>query len=409
MLTKIISNLLSNALKFTPEGGSVTLYARMIELLGTAYLEIVVTDNGEGIKKEDLPFIFTKFFRADHTLTKTSTGTGIGLTLTKELVELLKGEITVESIPRVGTTFKVILPVTHHSEMQDTSLLKPQWNETIIASGSANIYSDESIIPDRACVLIVEDNAEVARYTASCLGKEYEVRFAANGDEGIHKAFEIIPDLVISDVMMPLKDGFELLHTLKEDQRTSHIPVILLTARTEAEDRLEGLRRGADAYLNKPFIEEELQILTAQLLQLRKKLQQRYAAPMVAPGKLSKPDEAEIEAFDLEIEDTFYRKVLSILEANFDNTSFSNEELYRQMHMSRTQLHRKLAAVTGHSPNQLLLQIRLRNAKRLLTSTDAPVSEIAYSTGFNQPSYFARAFAKESGMSPSEYRAKQRQ
>lgn len=402
-LIKIVSNLLSNAIKFTPSGGEVVFKA---ERTGLAHpgLQIEVTDTGEGIAADHLPKIFNTFFQADTPLSQTDAGTGIGLSLVKELVTLLGGSIDVHSQPGQGSAFVVLLPVTHNAPIHE-SAWNPQALEQAFATPSTTGLSEEGPSDITApCILIIEDNTEVARYTASCLGSQYRVIFATNGIDGIAQAYAVVPDLVISDVMMPGKDGFEVTQVLKEDQRTSHIPIILLTARSEVQDRLEGIRRGADVYLSKPFLEEELRIHVTQLLELRRKLQLRYSDDVLLSGKTVPKPEDDGTPFDLDLEDTFVRQVMQCLEENICNSTFTNEDLYRTMLMSRAQLHRKLSALTGRTPNQLLTQCRLQRAETLLREGRQPIAEIALLVGFSDPSYFARVFARAYGQTPSEYR-----
>ena len=261
-------------------------------------------------------------------------------------------------------------------------------------------------------ILVVEDNPDVARYLGTCLEGTYRVEYAIDGREGIERAIELIPDIIISDVMMPEADGFEVCRFLKEDSRTSHIPVILLTALSDVRDRLEGLRRGADAYLTKPFYEEELLITIEQLLKLRQILRHRYAdLSLIVPvpdGSIHdelviSPSSRPNESFDWPMEDAFMIRLLAVITDHMDDAEFTVEELNKKMGMSNTQLFRKLKALTDLSANQLIRHVRLGRAKELLHNGDFTVAEIAYQTGFTDPSYFTRIFSREVGVTPSDY------
>ena len=243
-------------------------------------------------------------------------------------------------------------------------------------------------------LLIVEDNADVVFYLKNILKETYQLEIATDGQKGIDKAIELVPDVIISDVMMPEKDGFEVCDTLKNDERTSHIPIILLTAKADISSKLQGLKRGADAYLSKPFHKEELLIRLQALIQLRKKIQARYAT--LEPPQPS-PDES------VQIEDAFVKKLRDTIEENIDNADFGIEQLCRKVHLSRMQVHRKIKALTGKSTSHFIRSIRLQKAKELMQTTDLTVSEIAYDVGFNDPNYFSRTFSQEFGIAPSQF------
>ncbi|PHN02900.1 hybrid sensor histidine kinase/response regulator transcription factor [Flavilitoribacter nigricans] len=411
----IIYNLLSNAVKFTPEGGKVILHLRDLEIKGQAYLQIKVSDTGVGIAAENLPHIFDRFYQAPTrpaseenvslpaTLSGTE-GTGIGLALTKELVELMGGEIAVESKTGTGTDFLILLPIRRDAgirkkEPSAVATPKRRRSETVLPPASTRLVSalaqaEFNPDADRPTLLIIEDNRDVITYIQALLRQDYRIEIARNGRTGIDKALEIVPDIIISDVMMPEKNGYEVCETLKNDERTSHIPIILLTAKATKEDRIKGLRGGADAYLIKPFHKEELFVRLAKLVELRKTLQAHYAGNGIF-SIVALPEKT------LSLEDTFLRKLIAVVEQNLDNTDFTVDELCRAVHLSNMQVNRKLKALTGETPSGFIRAIRLEKSMQLLQTTDFNVSEIAYAVGFNDPSYFSKAFSDKFGFPPS--------
>lgn len=406
---EIVSNLVINAIKYTPEGGEIYLIIKEIKNngilakkpLNAPLLLIKVKDTGIGVLETDLPFIFDRFHQVAGQ--QNASGTGIGLALVKEFVELMNGVVQVKSIPNVGSEFDIYLPITNNAPFSDNILNIDFAQESIVnAPFTLNLTpqsdsTDTSELVKKEIILIVEDNEEVAQFVASFLQKK-TIHFAKDGVEGMDKALAFIPDLIISDVMMPNKNGFELCDSLKGDKRTSHIPIILLTARASNTDRISGLKRGADAYLTKPFSDTELQLWVHNLLQTRKQLHQRYAT-LEVPTKSK-----ETMGFDLTIEDAFVKNVIALIQTNCANPDYSVTLLAEAVHLSSSQLHRKITAVTGRSPIQLLRLHRLEKAKTLLKSPKLSISEIAYQSGFNDPSYFTRVFTKTFKMKPTVYR-----
>ncbi len=397
----VIYNLLSNAIKFTGEGGKVVLHARETERNGQPFLKLKVQDTGAGIPEDQVKFIFDRFFQADGSHTRKSEGTGIGLALTKELVELMGGSIAVKSTHGSGTTFTLLLPVrleastpAPQTDFLTSRTLAPELVPDVPASHPVLTATEKEEAPagEKPVLLVVEDNADVVTYIAGLLEKDYEVHTAPNGQVGIEMALEIIPDVIISDVMMPEKDGYEVCDTLKNDERTSHIPIVLLTAKAEESDRIEGLKKGADAYLMKPFNKEELFVRLEKLLELRRALQQRYSGAESAVS--TEPT----------LEDIFLQKLRDAVLENIDDPSLNVEQLSRAVLLSPSQLYRKLAALTGEPPNTFIRKIRLHRAMDMLKTTELNISEIAYDLGFNDPNYFSRAFSKEFGEPPSAYR-----
>ncbi|MCB9283379.1 MAG: response regulator [Lewinellaceae bacterium] len=399
-IMKITSNLLSNAIKFTPPGGEVTLRVRLEGPPEREEETLVfsVGDTGIGIPPTQLPHIFERFYQADSSNTRKGEGTGIGLALVQELVRLFQGHISVESEPGKGSTFTVQLPVRRtaqlesSTETEETLPVLQAVSAEIPGMGAEDQRQGEEEWP---LLLVIEDNPDVRTFLVRCLDEQYRVATAENGQIGIDKALELIPDIIISDVMMPEKDGFEVCAFLKKDTRTSHIPIVMLTARAAVEDRIAGLERGADAYMAKPFHQGELTVQLKNLLESRRRLQERYRN-LEAPAEKASPDE--------KVEDIFLLQLRGIIDAQMNNSAFSIEYLCRQMAMSRMQLHRKIKALTGRSTSLYIRSIRLQHARHLLSTTDMNVSEVAYEVGFDDPKYFSRVFSEEFGVAPSDFR-----
>ncbi len=378
----IVSNLLSNALKFTPEGGEVQVQVQQ----EGAHWVCSVQDSGPGIAPEEQERIFDRFEQG-----KTAQGgTGIGLALSRELANLMGGSLEVAREVAQGSRFILRLPLRSGAAPMSELLRIPADHPPKPVSNS--IPSADS----RPRILLVEDNADVVAYLHHCLADSYELLVAGDGKMGVQIALEQVPDAIISDVMMPEMDGFALCHTLKQDERSSHIPIVLLTARAAIEDRLQGLRFGADAYLAKPFDREELLIRVEQLILLRHKLQARYRSLAALPAPATETEQQQ---------DAFIQKVREQVLAHLTEEAFSVEALAEQLHLSRTQLYRKIKALTGRSVSQFVNLIRIEQAQQLLRSTDLTVSEIGYQIGFADPNYFMRVFAKEVGKSAGEWRS----
>ena len=403
-LEKITVNLLGNALKFTPRGGSVLFFIG--RPAKTRYenpgkedegILLKVSDTGPGIPAEELPRIFDRFYQVDSTQTRKYEGSGIGLALVKQYVELHDGKIRVESEPGRGTTFLVYLPFPVDPALplsgQQASLKPVQADLHPTQTAEAAIGNNQ----DAPTLLLIEDNADMRRYIRDNLQREYIVLEAANGAEGMAIATDKIPDMIISDVMMPEIDGFELCRALRTDHRTSHIPIILLTARTEATDRLQGIEYGADAYLTKPFNRQELNLRIEKLIEQRENLRRMFAGqPSLQPKDL------DITPVDQQ----FLSDLISFVEAEISNEQISVLDLSSTLGMSPSQLHRKLKALTGESPGDFLRRFRLQRAAQLLEKSQLSVSEIAFKVGFRSHSHFSRAFRKHHGMTPSDYEKK---
>ena len=392
-LMQIVSNLLSNALKFTPKDGKVELSTE--NLPSQHSFSIRVKDNGPGIAAEHLPQIFDRFYRIENPLLQSQSGSGLGLALTRELITLMNGTVSVESEPGAGTQFTITLPVTNEAPLKE----KMTEIETLEFTDSAERFQINKLPPDNTSapvVLIVEDNRDLTEYLQHILATEYRVVSAADGKSGLEQAFELIPDIIVSDVMMPVMDGIALLERLKSDIRTSHIPVVMLTAKADITSRLTGLEKGADEYLAKPFHEKELRIRLRNLIDMRERMQQHFASLT--------PDAAHLQDKSLKIENEFIRKIRAFMEENIAAEEFEIQQLCRQMAMSRAQLYRKFKALTGKSVFEYLRTLRLHKAKELLLTSTLNVTQVCFDVGFNNLSYFSRIFTEEFGRKPSDFR-----
>ncbi|MEZ4966503.1 MAG: ATP-binding protein [Saprospiraceae bacterium] len=393
---KILYNLLSNAVKFTPAGQTIQASLQKTQKNGKEYIRLDVKDSGIGIEKEYLPQIFNRFYQVDGDSTRTRGGTGIGLALVKELVELQDGEIRVSSEVNKGTSFEIYLPTLEHAQAHELSTERqpaPFVPPAIYDEkpGNAAPVSDapENL---KLELLLIEDNAEIREYIRYCIDPaRYNITEAADGEEGIQKAQALIPDLIISDVMMPKKDGFEVAQAIRSHIGTSHIPLILLTARASLESRLEGIQRGADAYLTKPFSPQELALRIQKLIEIRHLLQQRYTGGIQDAGD------------DLfQQEDEFVTGLRAYIFEHLDESDLDGDRIGRHFGLSRVSLYRKLNALTGQSISDFVRATRLSKALQLIREGHLNLSEIAYQTGFSSISAFSRAFKQAYGKSPSE-------
>ncbi|MEO5648189.1 MAG: ATP-binding protein, partial [Chitinophagaceae bacterium] len=413
-LRQIVVNLLSNALKFTPEKGNIYISIG-IDLQpndeSKCIVIIKVKDTGIGIPEDQLQHIFNRFYQLDNSITRTAEGTGIGLSLTKELVKLMNGEIFVKS-PASGATrgseFTIILPMKNALSIE-TAATSPGINEVIKTKNGEIVTSnfpvqEEPQNHDKPLILLVEDNADVVAYTASCL-PDYRLAVGKDGREGFEIAAELIPDLIITDVMMPFVDGFELVRRLRKNEHTSHIPIIMLTAKADLQSKMEGLQQGVDVYLEKPFHKDELLVRIKKLLELRRDLQNYYLSKAGISNNVSAPAlDPESIINHNKIEDAFVTKVREAIEQNFNNANFTVEQLCKLIFMSHSQCHRKLEALTGCSPNKFIRIIRLNKARELLKDPAISIAAVAMESGYNDPGYFARVFKQEYGLTPQEWR-----
>ena len=352
--------------------------------------------------------IFDRFYQVDDSTTRHGEGTGIGLALVKELVKLMGGEISAKSKLGKGTEFILRLPIQNESNKRVAPLIEDRSKNVIIDKSSLLATALPSkkkqfITPlngSTPLVLIIEDNPDVVAYIASCLQENYQIKVGKDGQEGIEIAIKNIPDLIITDVMMPYKDGFEVCNNLKNDERTRHIPIIMLTAKADMNSKLEGLDKGADAYLVKPFHKKELILRIRNLLEIRQKLQQHY---LTVAGLSEKSVIVNGLPDTIEQEDAFVIKAKAAVEAHLSDVNFGVMELSREMTLSHSQLHRKLSALTGFSASKFIRYIRLNKAKELLQNSELSITAVAFDTGFNDPSYFGRVFKKEFGVTPMEW------
>ena len=387
-LQKIMNNLLSNAIKFTRKNGSVAIEVKK----KNEQLMIQVTDNGTGIEKEHLPHIFNRYYKTfdlDNNL-----GSGIGMALTKELVELMQGTISIKSSLGKGSAFYVLLPISNRASLAPPKLSLPfiEKNENS-KEGSATLEQAQQTNTNFS-ILIVEDNYDIREYLKQLLRKTYHIYTASNGEEGIKIAQTKSIDFIISDVTMPKMNGFEFCKKIKENVKTSHIPFIIISARTQTESKLKGYKLGVDAYLYKPFNEQELLLIIGNLL---KKVEQTraYFSKLL---QLQQSEQPSIQQIDIDFIEQIQTYALS------KNSKLSVDELSKSLHTSRSQLHRKIKALTGKSTTSYINSIRLEKAKTLLENTSLNISEVAYEVNFDDVAYFSKAFKKAYNFSPSKYR-----
>jgi signal transduction histidine kinase/DNA-binding response OmpR family regulator len=386
-LQSVITNLISNAIKFNYDGGEIHCALKVIED-PSEQLEIKISDTGYGIGKEHLPYIFDRFYQADTGPTRKTTGTGIGLALTKELIELMGGKIDVSSTLGKGTVFTIHLPVTHNAEISEITLLDKSGKHQ--GNNVARTFSSSGAKP---WLLIVEDNADVRNYLAELFEEEYLIELAIDGIEGEQKAKDLIPDLIISDIMMPGQSGYSLCRELKQHEKTNHIPILLLTAKATTQDRMDSWSRGADAYMTKPFEAAELKLRLRKLYEIRNTLREKYK-------KMALVNDSQA----LRKESVFLHDLNAYLDAHLQDRDFSIEGLAKALFMSRMQMHRKLKAMTGRSASNYVRVYKLYKARPLLPDTSRTIGDIAYEVGFEDPGYFTKAFQDEFGETPSKFR-----
>ncbi|GGA87625.1 hybrid sensor histidine kinase/response regulator [Flavobacterium palustre] len=390
-MNMVLNNLLSNAFKFTPKGGEVSVNIAVPDE-ENRMLVIKVHNTGEGISEEEQEKVFDIFYQSDNSNIQQE-GSGVGLALTKELVELHGGKIVLESKLGQGATFSVFLPI---SEEEEESKMEFSQQEFIIGEESllANTVQTTDSSDELPLLLIVDDNADIRNYIALNFSNEYRIILATNGSEGLLQAIETIPDIVVSDVMMPDMNGLELCRKLKSDERTSHIPVILLTARQSDESKLEGYETGADAYVTKPFNSNVLKVQIRNLLEQRQRLRELF----------SKGSAIEIKKIAINVTDeAFLNKVVQHIHENLEDEEFNINTLSELLNMSRSQFYRKIKALTNQSLLDFVTTIRMNKALEYLLSGEYNISETAYKVGYSMSSNFTRTFTRHFGVSPSKY------
>jgi len=403
-LEKIVINLLSNAFKFTPPGGTVEL--SLNRLAGCDELFLRVADTGKGIPPEDLANIFSPFYQSKYSADDGQPGTGLGLSLVHELVKVYGGDVSLESNLNVGSAFSITLPVTEN-RFPPSSFTEGAHDENAKRILQSEIIKSDSSYPGEGgaeattqkedVILIVEDSDDLRNFISVNLSDVFQTVVARNGEEGLAMAINLLPSLIVSDVMMPELDGLRFAEKLRSDERTCHIPVILLTAKADMESRLEGLETGVDDYLSKPFSTAELRVRVKNLIEQRKRLALKYRARLNAPNPVN---------YEPSLDDKFLQRAKAIVEKNIGDAAFGVEQMADEIHLSRAQLFRKLKAITGISPNEFINDIRLEKAAALIEAKADILTQISYSVGYNEQSYFAKRFRKKFGLSPREYAAK---
>jgi DNA-binding response OmpR family regulator len=405
-LDKVLFNLLSNAFKNTPEHGSISFSIIYHEndqksisdkafITGTnvvaPFVSIGITDSGCGISSDVLPHIFNRYFIGEQ---NKSEGTGIGLALADRYVQLHNGCIAVDSSTDCGSTFTVCLPIILDKRMQSKEAILKEYSDPSSPENVFEIVDSVNYVNKEIIVLVVEDNIELQSYLENTLSTYYKVVKANNGEIAYEKAISVFPDVIISDVMMPVMDGIELCKKLKSDIKTSHIPVILLTALDSVKDRIAGISTGADAYIAKPFNDELLIAQTHNLIRSRKELRELFSTNV---------EKWEEKIASKNLDRIFLTKAIQITEDNLLNTQFSVENLADKLNISRTHLHRKLKLLTDQSATEFIRYVRLRRAVNLMKEGKYKINEIGFAVGFNSHHYFTKSFKMHFGISPTEF------
>ncbi|MBU2997879.1 response regulator [Cellulophaga baltica] len=408
MLEKIIFNILSNALKVTPKGGAINIDLKSnngLELLPLVdennpveVVKVVISDTGSGIEKEEVERIFERFYQSKSLNKGYYGGTGIGLEVVRDFITLHRGKIEVESEIGQGTTFTIILPVgnSHFSEDEIASeIVESRSNDELFVPVRTKIKKEERVVESlhNYTLLIVEDNVELRTYLKEEIGSEYKVLLANNGKKGLELAKEVLPDVIITDVIMPEMDGFDFCKKIKSDISTSHIPLLMLTAKAKIDDRMDGIEVGADAYMIKPFDIRLLRLRVSQLITSRQLIFNKYFSVISEV-----PEGTRTSSLDKE----FIEKVLDYINKNIDNPDLNVALLADKLNLSRSQFYRKIKALTNQTANEFLRNIRLQKAKQILEMGGASISEVCYKTGFSSPSYFSKCFKNYFQILPTE-------
>tara|TARA_B110000091_G_scaffold213854_1_gene264731 strand:- start:1695 stop:3353 length:1659 start_codon:yes stop_codon:yes gene_type:complete len=400
IIEKILYNLLSNAIKFTQKGGCISIGINSVVSQKSNYpeghVEIFVEDNGKGISASDLKNVFNRFYQSDNQ-NKENEGVGIGLSFSQNLARLHGGKIEVVSELEKGSCFTLLIPLgnshlSNEQMVENNEIFISKVNHTSNSVLTKNLQTTDASIKDKPSLLIIEDNPEIYHYLTSELSAYYSTLSSIDGSQGIEMAFDALPDIIISDIMMPKTDGIEVCRKLKNDIRTSHIPIILLSARVNDESKIEGLKSGADVYLTKPFSLEVLKTQITSLLDNRKKVHSEFRKPNFEPSKI------DISTID----ELFIEKIITIIKDNIDNPIFTVQEFSNLSGMSRTSFFNKIKGITGLKPTEFLRNYRLKLAAQFLLKGFS-VKECMYKTGFNTPSYFTQSFKVLYKMTPTAY------
>lgn len=397
-MERVFFNLLSNAFKYTPDNGSITVsYDCDGEIL-----VFKVADTGEGISERDLGNIFDRFYQVDRVHPQ---GSGIGLSLVKAFVELHGGTITVESTLNKGSVFTVKLPVRHVAQttVDTAKRIGNQDVETELEKIEANVSFDS----EKPIVLVIDDNNDILQLVVELLSHDYNIITASNGKEGLRKAIKYVPDLIISDVMMPVMDGLECCRRIKKEVSTSHIPVLLLTACSMDEQRAQGYDSGADGYLSKPFNISVLKSRCASLIANRKRIKELWlSSPVSRDGNNSEEPKSSKTMPSGDIDNEFYNRFLDIFKEEMGNADLSVDVIASKMGLERSQFYRKIKSLTNYAPVELMRRLRLQRGHTLIITTDKTISEIAYEIGFSTPAYFTKCYRDAYGETPTEARGK---
>ncbi|GAB3558019.1 7TM-DISM domain-containing protein [Spirosoma fluminis] len=408
-LEKIVTNLLSNAFKFTPVGNEVRMCVRYPEAPTSGLVQLIIEDTGIGIAPKHLTHIFERFYQVDGKINRSYEGTGIGLALVHELVKVIGGTIRVESTEGVGTQFTVELPllVSADSAQPVSSADVPSAERALTmlppepTLGNQWASVDTPAMVDNM-LLIIDDNADIRAYVRSIFEADYQILEAVDGQEGLEMTTATLPNIIICDLMMPRLDGFAFCKALKTQEATSHIPVVMLTAKATVDDRIQGFELGADDYLTKPFNRAELQVRVRNLVKQRQHLYQRFSAAAPDPTPANEVQQP-VESVAMKAEQQFLERLKAVVWQHIDRADFTVEELAEGVNMSRVQLHRKLKALAGSTATEFIRHIRLARASELLRMGGQSVSQVAYTVGFDNLSYFAKVFQERYGVPPSQY------
>lgn len=395
-IERVFFNLISNAFKYTPDGGEIDV---RYGISSDGMFTVSVADTGEGISERDLGNIFDRFYQVDRVHPN---GSGIGLSLCKAFAELHGGKITVDSTLNKGSVFTVYIPVRHVSEQAEE--VHATITQQDVTAELGTVESEVTIDENKPVVLVIDDNRDIQEMLTELLSGTYNVLTASNGSEGIRKAVRYVPDLIICDVMMPVMDGLECCRRLKEEVTTSHIPVLMLTACSMDEQRVQGYDSGADGYLSKPFNAQVLLSRCKSLIENRKRIRELWLTESASTAPKPKPATDIKKGKDIDSE--FYNRFLEIFQSEMGNTELGIEEIASRMGLERTQFYRKIKALTNFAPVELMRNIRLKQGQHLVKTTDKSMSEIAYEIGFSSPAYFTRCYREAFGETPTETRNK---